>query len=280
MALDRLENLDLARAKLLARRDQLALGLHLALVKGLGQAETAESFRTILGDGVWQKLPAEAGPLLFLPIWAKGRFFSLLTGYQFSRLALAGPTIIGAGLLGLSAATGLYRNYGPLRRVVDNLGNSYRVALEQTRNDTQHTLEDMGLPSPEKSTLPAVQESKDSPPWMRFIEDRIKSWAMKGTDDGVLESLDTDIERASFRSRGEFGGLPLACLPGSLAISCQRQCLAGFFTEQARVGIGRITPTPVFSFPRFCFGASVSPPGFSLCGRLCGNGSTAYPWSV
>ncbi len=197
LALDRLENLDLARAKLLARRDQLALGLHLALVKGLGQAETAESFRTILGDGVWQKLPAEAGPLLFLPIWAKGRFFSLLTGYQFSRLALAGPTIIGAGLLGLSAATGLYRNYGPLRRVVDNLGNSYRVALEQTRNDTQHTLEDMGLPSPEKSTLPAVQESKDSPPWMRFIEDRIKSWAMKGTDDGVLESLDTDIERAS-----------------------------------------------------------------------------------
>ncbi len=197
LALERFENMDLARAKLLARRDQLAKGLHLALIKGLGQAETADSFRTILGDGVWQKLPAEAGPLLWLPIWAKGRFFSLLTGYQFSRLALAGPTLIGAGLLGLSAATGLYRNYGPLRRVVDNLGSPYRVALEQARNDTQHTLEDMGLPSPEKTIAPSVQESKDSPPWMRFIEDRIKSWAMKGTDDGVLESLDTDLDRAS-----------------------------------------------------------------------------------
>lgn len=197
LASERIDGLDLARAKLLARKGELALGLHNALIKGLGQAETAESFRTILGDSVWQKLPAGAGPLLFLPLWAKARFFSLLTGYQFSRLALAGPTMIGAGLLGLSAAAGLYRNYGPLRRVVDNLGDSYRVALDQARNDAKHTLEDMGLPPMESATPPVAVENNESPPWMRFIEDRIKSWALKGSDDGVLESLDTDIEKAS-----------------------------------------------------------------------------------
>ena len=197
LARERIEGLELARAKLLARKGELALGLHNALTKGLGQAETSESFRIILGDSVWQKLPAGAGPLLYLPLWAKARFFSLLTGYQFSRLALAGPTMIGAGLLGLSAAAGLYRNYGPLRRVVDSLGDSYRVALDQARNDAKHTLEDMGLPPMESATPPVAVENNESPPWMRFIEDRIKSWALRGTDDGVLESLDTDIEKAS-----------------------------------------------------------------------------------
>lgn len=198
LAPERIDGLEIGRGKLLARKGELALGLHNALVKGLGQTETAESFRTILGDSVWQKLPAGAGPLLFLPLWAKARFFSLLTGYQFSRLALAGPTMIGAGLLGLSAAAGLYRNFGPLRRVVDNLGDSYRVALEQARNDAKHTLEDMGLPQVE-SPIPnvAVSQTYDSPPWMRFIEDRIRSWALRGSDDGVLESLDTDVEKAS-----------------------------------------------------------------------------------
>jgi hypothetical protein len=198
LAAERIDGLDLGRAKLLARKGELAVGLHNALIKGLGQAETSESFRTILGDAVWQKLPAGAGPLLFLPLWAKARFFSLLTGYQFSRLALAGPTMIGAGLLGLSAAAGLYRNYGPLRRVVDNLGDSYRVALEQARNDARHTLEDMGLPQVESAIAHVpITENNDSPPWMRFIEDRIKSWALRGSDDGVLESLDNDIEKAS-----------------------------------------------------------------------------------
>lgn len=198
LAPERIDGLEIGRGKLLARKGELALGLHNALVKGLGQTETAESFRTILGDSVWQKLPAGAGPLLFLPLWAKARFFSLLTGYQFSRLALAGPTMIGAGLLGLSAAAGLYRNFGPLRRVVDNLGDSYRVALEQARNDAKNTLEDMGLPQVE-SPIPnvAVSQTNDSPPWMRFIEDRIRSWALRGSDDGVLESLDTDVEKAS-----------------------------------------------------------------------------------
>jgi len=194
---DRLALLQSTRQILRQRGQELAAEMHQALVEGLRGTEASEAFRGILREATWQKLPGSAGPLLFLPIWIRCRFLSLLTGYQMSRLALAGPTLLGVGILGMGAATSLFRSLGPLRRVVEALGEGYRIRLNQVRQDARNTLEDFGLSI---STGPAQEVEKapiDAPPWLEWLGDKLKGFALRGADETVLENLDSDVQKAS-----------------------------------------------------------------------------------
>jgi len=185
------------RQALRARAGELAGELHQALVDGLREVEAADAFRGILREATWQRLPAHCGPLLYWPVWVRCRFLSLLTGYQMSRMAMAGPTLLGVGILGMGAATSLFRSLGPLRRVVDSLGDVYRTRLNQIKHDVRTTLEDYGLaPSVEKSADTGALPP-DAPLWLTWISDKLKGFALRGADESVLDSLDADIQRAS-----------------------------------------------------------------------------------
>jgi len=79
----------------------------------------------------------------------------------------------------------------------DSLGDVYRTRLNQVRQDVRTTLEDYGMaPSREKSLEPDVPPP-DAPPWLNWIGDKLKGFALRGADESVLENLDSDIQRAS-----------------------------------------------------------------------------------
>ncbi len=113
---DRLALLQSTRQILRQRGQELAAEMHHALVEGLRGTEATEAFRGILREATWQNAPWLGRAVALYCPSGFGAVFEFADGYQMSRLALAGPTLLGVGILGMGAGHLAFSKLGPLAK--------------------------------------------------------------------------------------------------------------------------------------------------------------------